>query len=152
GFEAAAPLAEETRDPRRTMHRAVLGAALAIGIFYVLTTYAMDVYVGPDKFAGFGSSGAASWEGVARGSFGLFWVLVFLAIVNSTIANANASANVSTRTAFAFGRIGVFPGRFARLHPVHRSPVTGVAVQFVVAVAAVCGLGFGYDPQTAFLL
>jgi amino acid transporter len=134
------------------MHRAVLGAALAIGLFYVLTTYAMAVYFGPDRFAGFGASGKASWEGVARASFGLFWVLVFLAVVNSTIANANACANVSTRTAFALARIRVLPRLLATLHPQHRSPVAGIAVQTVVAVAAVLGLGFGYDPETAFLL
>lgn len=152
GFEAAAPLAEETRDPRRTMHRAVLGAALAIGLFYVVTTYAMTVYFGPDRFAKFGASGDASWEGVARASFGLFWVLVFLAVVNSTIANANACANVSTRTAFALARIRVLPRYFAVLHPKHRSPATGIAVQTIVAVGAVLGLGLGYDPVTAFLL
>ncbi|MEU2624228.1 APC family permease [Streptomyces sp. NPDC007157] len=152
GFEAAAPLAEETRDPRRTMHRAVLGAALGIGLFYVVTTYAMTVYFGPDRFAGFGAAGDASWEGVARASFGLFWVLVFLAVVNSTIANANACANVSTRTAFALARIRVLPRVLATLHPRYRSPVAGIAVQTVVAVGAVLGLGFGYDPVTAFLL
>ncbi|MEU3983235.1 APC family permease [Streptomyces sp. NPDC026672] len=152
GFEAAAPLAEETRDPRRTMHRAVLGAALGIGLVYVVTTYAMTVYFGPDRFGTFGASGAASWEGVARASFGLFWVLVFLAVVNSTIANANASANVSTRTAFALARIRVLPRFLAVLHPRHRSPVAGIAAQTVIAVAAVLGLGFGYDPVTAFLL
>ncbi|WP_328557001.1 APC family permease [Streptomyces sp. NBC_00358] len=152
GFEAAAPLAEETKDPRRTMHRAVLGAALAIGLVYVLTTYAMSVYFGPDRFAGFGASGAASWEGVARASFGLFWVLVFLAVVNSTIANANACATVSTRTAFALARIRVFPELFARVHPRHRSPAAGVAVQCAVAVAVMLGLGLSYDPVTAFLL
>lgn len=152
GFEAAAPLAEETRDPRRTMHRAVLGAALAIGLFYVVTTYAMTVYFGPDRLGEFGASGAASWEGVARASFGLFWVLVFLAVVNSTIANANACANVSTRTAFALARIRVLPRVLATLHPRHRSPVAGIVVQAVVAVGAVLGLGFAYDPVTAFLL
>jgi amino acid transporter len=152
GFEAAAPLAEETRDPRRTMHRAVLGAALAIGLFYVVTTYAMTVYFGPDRFAAFGASGAASWEGVARASFGLFWVLVFLAVVNSTIANANACASVSTRTAFALARIRVLPGLFVSLHPRHRSPVAGIVVQSAVAVGAVLGLGLAYDPVTAFLL
>ncbi|WP_225821498.1 APC family permease [Streptomyces naphthomycinicus] len=152
GFEAAAPLAEETRDPRRTMYRAVLGAALGIGLFYVLTTYAMTVYFGPDHFDGFGASGEASWEGVARASFGLFWVLVFLAVINSTIANANACANVSTRTAFALARIRVLPGLLATLHPRHRSPVAGIAVQTVVAVAAVLGLGFAYDPVTAYVL
>ncbi|MYQ96866.1 amino acid permease [Streptomyces sp. SID4946] len=152
GFEAAAPLAEETREPRRTMHRAVLGAALGIGLFYVVTTYAMTVYFGPDRFAGFGASGNASWQGVARASFGFFWVLLFLAVVNSTIANANACANVSTRTAFALARIRVLPGMLATLHPRHRSPVAGIAVQTVVAVAAVLGLGLGYGPETAFLL
>ncbi|WP_442816442.1 APC family permease [Streptomyces sp. NBC_01304] len=152
GFEAAAPLAEETKDPRRTVRRAVLGAALAIGLVYVVTTYAMAVYLGPDEFGKFGASGAASWDGVARASFGAFWVLVFFAVVNSTLANANACANVSTRTAFAFGRIGVFPAALARLHPRHRSPAVGVAVQFVVAVGACLGLGLAYDPVTAFLL
>jgi len=152
GFEAAAPLAEETRNPRRTMHRAVLGAALGIGLFYVITTYAMTVYFGPDRFSKFGASGAASWDGVARASFGLFWVLVFLAVVNSTIANANACSNVSTRTAFALARIRVLPRPFATLHPRYRSPVTGIAVQSAVAVGAVLGLGLGYDPVTAFLL
>ncbi|MCX4593773.1 APC family permease [Streptomyces sp. NBC_01549] len=152
GFEAAAPLAEETKDPRRTMHRAVLGAALGIGLFYVLTTYAISVYFGPDRLGGFGASGAASWEGVARASFGLLWVLVFLAVVNSTIANANACATVSTRTAFALARIKVFPRLFAHVHPRHRSPVAGVAAQCAVAVTAVLGLGLYYDPVTAFLL
>ncbi|MFE7173770.1 APC family permease [Streptomyces sp. NPDC057616] len=152
GFEAAAPLAEETREPRRTMHRAVLGAALGIGLFYVITTYAMTVYFGPDRFAKFGASGAASWDGVARASFGLFWVLVFLAVVNSTIANANACSNVSTRTAFALARIRVLPRPFATLHAKYRSPVTGIAAQTAVALGAVLGLGLGYDPVTAFLL
>ncbi|MEU2713226.1 APC family permease [Streptomyces sp. NPDC007205] len=152
GFEAAAALAEETRDPRRTMHRAVLGAALGIGLFYVITTYAMTVYFGPDRFAKFGASGEASWDGVARASFGLFWVLVFLAVINSTIANANACANVSTRTAFALARVRVLPRLLATLHPRHRSPVAGIALQTLVAVGAVLGLGFGYDPVTGFLL
>src|SRR5215468_6592580 len=81
GFEGAAPLAEEARDPRRTIRRAVLGATLIIGILYIFTTYAVDVAFGPDKFAGFSTSGADSWEGLARSLYGAFWVLVFLAIV-----------------------------------------------------------------------
>src|SRR3954466_13875268 len=40
GFEASAPLGEEAKNPRRTVPRAVIGSALAIGIFYVLCSYA----------------------------------------------------------------------------------------------------------------
>jgi amino acid transporter len=152
GFEAAAPLAEEAKDPRRTIRRAVLGATLGIGVIYIFTTYAADVLVGPAKFGSFGTDGPQSWQGIAHASYGLFWVLVFLAIVNSTIANANAGANVSTRTAFALGRIHIFPGSFTRLHPKHRSPVVAVGLQFVIAVVATLALGFAWDPVTAFVL
>src|SRR5580658_7349220 len=83
GFEGAAPLAEESRDPKRTVQKAVLFSTLGIGIFYVFTTYAADVAFGPAGFSGFTSSGASSWEGMARSLYGLFWFFVFLAIVNS---------------------------------------------------------------------
>ena len=53
---------------------------MSIGLLYIFTTYAVDVAFGPDKFAGFGTSGTDSWEGLARGLYGAFWVLVFLAI------------------------------------------------------------------------
>lgn len=152
GFEAATPLAEEAKDPHRSIRRAVLGATLGIGVIYIFTTYAADVLVGPAKFGNFGTDGPQSWQGIAQASYGLFWVLVFLAIVNSTIANANAGATVSTRTAFALGRIHIFPASFARLHRKHRSPVVAVALQFLIAVVATLVLGFAWDPVTAFVL
>jgi amino acid transporter len=77
---------------------------------------------------------------------------VFLAIVNSTIANANAGVNVSTRTAYAMGRIKAFPHFLARVHPTHRSPVMAILTAFVVTVAVTLGLGLGYDPVTAFFM
>jgi amino acid transporter len=117
GFEGAAPLAEEARNPRRTIQRAVL--------LYVFTTYAADVAYGPKGFAAFYTeTGNASWEGLARTLYGLFWFFVFLAIVNSTIANANAGVNVSTRTAYAMGRIGALPHFLALVSVRHRSERT----------------------------
>src|SRR5579875_3337830 len=147
GFEGAAPLAEEARDPRRTVQRAVLIATLSIGALYVFTTYAVDVAFGPGKFMNFSVSGAASWEGIARALYGVFG---FLAIVNSTIANANAGVNVSSRTAYAMGRIGAFPHFFARVHHRHSSPVVAIAASFVVTLAVTLGLGLAYSPETAF--
>src|SRR6266702_3672012 len=41
GFAAAAPLAEETRDPRRNVPIAVLGCVLVSGIIYVVGSYAL---------------------------------------------------------------------------------------------------------------
>ena len=150
GFEGAAPLAEEARDPRRTVQRAVLIATLGIGALYVFTTYAAAVAFGPGKFASFSASGSASWEGIARSLYGIFWFFVFLAIVNSTIANANAGVNVSSRTAYAMGRIGAFPHFFAQVHHRHRSPAVAIVASFLVTVAVTLGLGLAYTPVTAF--
>jgi amino acid transporter len=152
GFEGAAVLAEEAKSPRKTIRRAVLGATLGIGLFYIFTTYAVDVAFGPHNFINFSTAGPGSWEGLARSLYGIFWVFVFLAIVNSTIANANAGVNVSTRTGFAMGRIGVFPRQFSTLHPNHKSPYIGIVIATVVSIGVTMGLGFGYDPVTAFAM
>jgi amino acid transporter len=151
GFEGAAPLAEETRNPRRTIPRAVLLSTLLIGGLYVFTTYAVDVAFGPAAFHTFTvGTTSASWVGIARSLYGIFWFFVFLAIVNSTIANANAGVNVSSRTAYAMGRIRAFPHLLAQVHHRHRSPTVAILTAFVLTVAITLGLGLPYTPSTAF--
>jgi amino acid transporter len=153
GFEGAAPLAEETRNPRRTIQRAVLLSTVLIGALYVFTTYAIDVAFGPAAFHNF-TTGAtsASWVGIARSLYGIFWFFVFLAIVNSTIANANAGVNVSSRTAYAMGRIKAFPAFLAQINARHRSPVSAILVAFVITIAITLGLGLKYTAPVAFAM
>jgi amino acid transporter len=152
GFEGSAPLAEESRDPKRTVQKAVLFATLGIGVLYVFTTYAADVAFGPAGFAGFTGSGSASWEGMARNLYGLFWFFVFLAIVNSTIGNANAGVTIVSRISYAMGRIRAFPAALARVHPKHRSPVLAIVLSFLTTCAITLGLGLAYDPANAFAM
>ncbi|HTZ91124.1 MAG TPA: hypothetical protein VMB74_01905 [Streptosporangiaceae bacterium] len=102
----------------------------------VFTTYAADVAFGPSGFAGFTTgTGSASWVGLARSFYGLFWILVFLAIANSTLANSNAGVNVSSRTAFAMGRIRAFPSLFGPVSPRHRAPVNAIVLGTVISLA-----------------
>src|SRR5579875_201798 len=152
GFEAAAPLAEEARSPRRTVRWAVLLATLGIGLLYIFTTYAASVAFGPGRFTHFGAAGPDSWVGLARALYGIFWVFAFLASVNSTIANSNAGVNVASRTAYAMGRIRAFPAAFSFVHPRFRSPVVGIVFTFLFSLAVALGLGFGYGPTTAFAM
>ena len=79
-------------------------------------------------------------------------MLVFFAIINSTLANSNAGVNVASRTAFAMGRVHAFPPMFAQVSHRHRSPVLAIAAGTVIGLAVMLGLGFGYDPVTAFLM
>jgi amino acid transporter len=138
----AAPLAEEAKDPRRTIGRAVILSCIGIGVFYVLTTYAADVYFGPGRFVEFPAFGGGNpWDALARAAWGAGWVLIFLAIANSAIANSNASSNAPTRTWFAMGRIRLLPAILGRTHPTYRSPHVAVFVQFVIGVGVALWLG-----------
>ena len=151
GFEGAAPLAEEARNPGRTVQLAVLLATLLIGALYVFTTYAADVAFGPKGFASFTTgTGSASWVGLARSFYGLFWILVFLAIVNSTLANSNAGVNVSSRTTFAMGRIKAFPSLFGLVSDRHRAPVNAIVLGTAISLVVMLGLGLHYGPTVAF--
>jgi amino acid transporter len=99
GFEAAAPLAEETRDPRRTIRRAVLLSAVLIGLFYIFNMYAATVYFGPDKMLTdfYTFNNGDPWSAMANDVLpGIGGILVIFAILNSSLANATAGANAST--------------------------------------------------------
>ncbi len=148
GFEAAAPLAEEAKSPKVTIRRGILAATLGIGIFYVFTTYAVTVFYGPGKFATFNS--ASSWQALAKSSFGLFWILVFFAIINSTLANGNAGTNVSTRMGYALARVNVFPKALAQISQKYKTPSTAAITQLVITVVATLFLGLEYNPINGF--
>lgn len=151
GFEAAAPLAEETRDPRRTIRNAVLLSAVLIGIFYVFCYYAATVYFGPDKMKTdfLGANGGNPWGGMAEAVLpGIGSLLVTFAIINSSIANASAGANASTRVIFALGRTRLLPATLAAIHPSHRTPVNAVHVQGILGIVLAVGLGILFTNET----
>ena len=158
GFEAAAPLGEEARDPKRTIPTAVVLSCLLIGLFYILTTYAASVYFGPDKMAdpehGFLTlNGGDPWTGMAFQVAGALGVLVILAVANSAIANSNAGANAATRVGYALARIGLLPKPLTRVHPVFRTPYVAVNVQAVLGAVLAVGLGVWLGgPIPAFAL
>jgi amino acid transporter len=151
GFEAAAPMAEETREPRKNVPKAIMIATVSIGILYVISTYAADVAYGPQKFTGFAASAnGVPWDGLANSVSIVFWLLVLFAIINSTLANAIAGTNVFTRTAYAFGRAGAFPKSLARLNDRHRSPQNAIILQLILGLVIALLLGWKYGPTTAF--
>jgi amino acid transporter len=145
GFEAAAPLGEEAKDPKRTIPRAAVLSALAVGAFYVFNMYAATVYFGPDRMATefLGYNGGDPWGGMAEEVLpviGGFAVLV--AILNSCLANASAASTAATRSVFNMGRGGLLPRFFGAVHPTRQTPVNAIHVQMILGLALVLILGF----------
>jgi amino acid transporter len=154
GFEAATPLAEETRNPKRNIKLAAIYSCLIVGVYYVFTTYAATVFFGPARFSTFVASGGTTgpWVMLAHQVWGPLWIFAFLAILNSTFANQNAAAAAATRTWYSMGRIRLLPSFLAHVHPHWRSPDVAVLGQTMLTLALGIWLGLKYGPYTAFLV
>jgi amino acid transporter len=152
GFEAAAPLGEEARSPRWTVPRAVVLSAFGIGIFYVVCSYAWVIGTGFDNFTKDTLAQADPWRHLGKVFWGGGWVLVWLAILNSAIANSNAGVNASTRVIYSLGRNGALPRAFARTHPTHKTPHVAIIAQTILGLLVALLLGWKYSSNliTAF--
>lgn len=152
GFENTVPLAEETRDPRFTIPRAVIYATLIVGALYVFGTYAETVFFGPSRMGGFFLyNNGNPWYAMTHdvwGGVGVF--LLLLVLLNSCFGSANGANNGASRNLYSWGRSGILPTGLSRLHGRHRTPHVAISVLLVVNLAVTIGLGEKYGPLTAF--
>ncbi len=143
GFEAAAPLGEEARDPKRTVRQAVIWSCVGIGIFYTLCYYAATVFFGPDKMLKdfLGANGGNPWGGMADQVLpGIGSLIVTFAILNSCLANASAGSTAATRAIFSLGRSSLLPSMLAAIHPTYRTPVNAAHLQAIVGIVLAVGI------------
>ena len=139
GFESVAPLAEETENPRRNLPRAIMFSILIMIVFYIFTSWGVLVGWGTGNLASFTSSPDPIFQ-LGRNLWGSAWILVLLALFNSTLANCIATGNASTRVFFAMGRTGVLPRWLAKTHPRFKTPVNAIALQTAIAIVVGVGL------------
>jgi amino acid transporter len=147
GFEAAAPLGEETREPRRNVPRAVMGAAVAIGVLYVFVSFATVFGWGFSGVAKGFATNAAPYNVLASRLWGPAWIFVYLAITNSSLACSLAISNQAARVLYAMGRIELLPRVLGKVHPRHNTPYRAVVAQTTATllIAVVAGLIWGTE-------
>jgi len=150
GFEAAAPLGEEAENPRRNVPRAVVYSCLGIGLFYVFCSYAWVVGTGFNHFTADTLAQANPWRHLATIFWSGGWVLIFLAIINSALANSNAGVNAASRVIYAMGRNRVLPSVFGATHPVHKTPHRAIEAQTALGIVVALLLGWKWGPLNAF--
>src|SRR5579859_4769968 len=129
GFEAAAPLAEETRDPRRNVPLAVVGAVVVSGIIYVLGSYALVTAFGV------GHVGALALDPnafhTAAHAFVPFVAPLITWVFLSSVTSSYVAANTQTsRVIFAGARGGLWMSALAAVTPRFRTPAAA-AIAFV---------------------
>ncbi len=144
GFEGAAVLGEESVNPRRNVPRAVMGAAIAIGVLYVFVSFASVFGWGFNHIAGFATN-AAPYNVLASRIWEPLWILVFLAITNSSFACSMAIGNQASRVLYAMGRVNLLPKALSRTHPKFKTPYVAIVAQvsLTFAITLIAGLIWG---------
>ncbi|MHC8357693.1 APC family permease [Pseudomonas sp. LB3P81] len=134
GFDAVSTLTEETRDPRRTIPRAIMLITLIGGLIFVSVSY--FVQIAHPSFQ-FDSVDSAAYE-IARNIGGDLFVSIFLIglIVGQFASGLSAQASGS-RLLYAMGRDGVLPKSFfGTLHERFGTPINSILLCAVVALLA----------------
>ena len=155
GFEAAATLGEEAKNPRRDIPKAILGVAIFGGIYFTIVT-AVEVM-------GFGTSNEGIKNFIASGSllgdlgslYVTSWVgqLITAGAMISAFACALACTVGASRLMYAFGRDGLSVKGIEQVHAQRGTPTN--ATTAVVAGMAVLTIGawqiLKWDSLTTFL-
>jgi amino acid transporter len=154
GFEAAATLGEEAREPRRDIPRAILGTAIFGGLYFVFVTWVEVQGFGTDDAGQQAFAGSTSLLGDLGGQYVGAWVgdLISLGASVSAFGCALACAVGGSRLLFALGRDGVVPAALGRVGERNRTP--GVAARAVVGAAAaivvILGIAYRHDESPSF--
>ena len=148
GFDAAATLGEETRNPRRNVPLAVGGALGFVGLFYVFVMYAL--------VAGYGLNDDAKLAGFLKDANPFVtlaqsytpWLLqpVQIAAIAGLFSCFLAIHNTTVRVMYSMGRDRVLPASLGDVHPSWFSPLRAILVQTVFTVVVGIGVGLWLGP------
>src|SRR3989441_2189312 len=149
GFETAAPLGEETTNPKRNIPRAVVYSAIGIGLLYTVASFAGVNGWGIPAIQGYAAS-PAPWADLGKKYWGTVGpIILSFAIVNSALGNGTAGLNATSRVAYAMGRVGTLTRVFVRLSK-HQTPGTVILIHSLLSIVISIGLGLAYGTATAF--
>ncbi|KVZ18404.1 amino acid permease [Burkholderia cepacia] len=139
GFESAASLGKESRDPLRMIPRAVIWSMVLAGLFCMFVAYSMTVAYNGDVgklggdtaplktlLTGFGVPALSS----------VFYVIAML----SAFSCALASVTAASRLLFSMGRYQFVHRSMGMVHTKHQTPHYAVAVASLLTLAVVFAL------------
>ena len=148
GFDAAATLGEETRNPTRSIPIAVMGALAAVGVFYELMMYALT--------AGYRLNDPYHMQQflhdenpfVTLGQQVAPWLLqpIELAAIGGIFSCFLAIHSTTVRVMFSMGRDRVLPASLGKVHARWFSPYRAIIAQTWFTVVVGLAVGFWLGP------
>ena len=148
GFDAAATLGEETRNPKRSIPLAVVGALGAVGVFYVLSMYSLTAGYHVNDPAQLAKFVKDPNPFMTLGQNLTPWLVqpLALAAIAGIFSCLLAIHNTTVRVMFAMGRDGILPASLGRVHSRWFSPHRAIIAQTGFTLIVGLGTGFWLGP------
>ncbi|MDQ6595712.1 APC family permease [Bacillus salipaludis] len=147
GFDAISTFTEETRNPEKTIPRAIILTTVIGGLIFVVSTY--FTHLAHPDFTHFKAVDSAGFE-IAKQIGGNLFSAIFLAgIIIAQFASGISAQASASRLLYAMGRDSVLPKKiFGYLHPKFKTPVLNI---LVVAVIGLLSLKLSVSTSTSFI-
>ncbi len=131
GWQTANFIAEEVREPRKNLPRALLIGVAGVIVLYVTVNFVCVGALGPARLAETTTPASAVMR-LAFGEKGA--ALIAVGIVVSTLGFLSQSMLTAPRVYFAMAADGLFFRSVARLHPRSRAPIVAIVLQGAWAI------------------
>jgi amino acid transporter len=133
GIESASSMADEIRDARRTVPRAVIAAAVSMTVLYIVGTLSILVAIPRERVSGLqGIMQAIEAVTTRTHTDGLLPVFA-VALAISSLGGVGAWFTAVARLPFVAGVDRFLPSAFGRLHPTWRTPHVALLSQAAIA-------------------
>jgi amino acid transporter len=139
GFESATAFGEETKNPLKTIPRAVIWSLLATGLFFVLISYT-EVYGLRNDKTTLDQLAAPLNDLADMNGVGWLKVPVSLAAMISFFSLALSCINAGARILYPMGRHGVFHRAVGLSHDTHKTPHIAVSVMAALMFVVVASM------------
>lgn len=146
GWEDAAKMAEETRDPGKALPRILIGGAVAVAVLYLLINVAFLTALTPAEMAG---SDLVARDAIAAVFGDAAGVVITLGSLLILVSSLNVNFLGMPRVAFALARDRLAPRRFLEVSA--RGTPT-LALYFISAVIGVLALTGTFEFLIRFMM
>lgn len=151
GFESAAILREEAKDPVRTVRQAIYTAVILVGVFYFFSALAMVTALGEEGVYNATFDIASTLFSDLLAEYVAPWMPQVIAIlmITSAFATTLAQHNTVTRYLYSFGKDGVLWKKLSKVHPTSTSPyIASIVLSSVEIIAiAILMVTSGFEPM-----
>ncbi|MBJ7608197.1 MAG: APC family permease [Candidatus Dormibacteraeota bacterium] len=148
GWENSAALAEETRQPRRDIPRAIFFSIGLMAVAYLVLSFAS--IVGFDQNPAAVAKADIPYIDLAKGVGGFVGFIAVVAGFTSTLGVLIAASNSQARLLFNAGREGLLPAVLGRVTRKGQTPWVAFVTFFAIGLAIVYAYGWNKDAVLVF--